>query len=60
MKTFKNKNFKKRDYDCTNVVFVQSENAPNENWVECDETEIETLKCDQLYKQGNERYFGYM
>jgi len=57
MTTFKNKNFTKRNYDCTNVVFCQAEKAPNENWIECDESEI---NCDQLYIMNNVRYFGYL
>jgi hypothetical protein len=57
MKTFKNKNFTKRNYDCTNVVFCQSETAPNENWIECDESE-NTL--NHLYTEAGVRYFGYL
>jgi len=60
MKTFKNINFKKRNYESTNVVFCQAENAPDENWVECEDIEIELAKCDQLYIQADVRYFGYM
>ena len=40
MKTFKNINFTKRNYECTNIVFCQAENAPDTNWVECEEKEI--------------------
>lgn len=57
MTTFKNKNFTKRNYDCTNVVFCQAEQAPNGNWIACDESEI---NCDQLYIMDNVRYFGWM
>ena len=58
MKTFKNKNFVKRDYECTNVVFCQSKSNPNEsNWEECDESDI---NCEQLYIIENVRYFGYL
>ena len=60
MKTFKNKNFTKRDYECTNIVFCQSEIAPNENWIECDEKEIQELKCSQLYTQAGVKYYGYL
>lgn len=60
MKTFKNINFTKRNYECTNVVFCKAENAPDANWEECEEIEIELAKCDQLYKQDDVRYFGYM
>ena len=60
MTTFKNTNFTKRNYECTNVVFCQAENAPDANWAECEEIEIELAKCDQLYKQNDIRYFGYL
>ncbi|QCW19979.1 hypothetical protein [Flavobacterium phage FPSV-D2] len=60
MKTFKNKNFTKRDYECTNIVFCQCEIAPNENWIECDENEIQKLKCSQLYTQAGVKYYGYL
>ena len=60
MKTYKNANFTKRNYECTNVVFCQSETAPDANWIECKEEEIELSKCVQLYKQTNVRYFGYI
>lgn len=57
VKTFKNKHFVKRDYESTNVVFCEAEAAPNENWIEC---EPEENKLDQLYIQGNVKYFGYL
>lgn len=60
MKTFKNKNFKKRNYDCTNVVFCQTENTPDANWIECEEIDIELLGCYSLYIQDGVRYFGYL
>jgi hypothetical protein len=58
MKTFKNKNWTRRDYESTNVVFCQCENAPNDNWIECDEIEIG--KCQPLYTQDGVRYLGYL
>ena len=60
MKTFKNINFTKRNYECTNIVFCQAENAPDTNWVECEEKEIELLKCVPLHVKDDVRYFGYM
>lgn len=60
MKTFKNKNFSKRNSECTNVVFCQSENVPDTNWIECDEIEIELANCNQLYRQNDVIYFGYL
>lgn len=60
MKTFKNINYKKRNQESTNIVFCQSVSAPNTNWIECDEIEIELLKCNHLYTQDGVRYFGYL
>lgn len=60
MKTFKNKNFTKRNYECTNIVFCQAEIAPNENWIECEEEEIEEMRCTQLWIEGDIKYFGYL
>ena len=57
MKTFKNKNFVKRDYECTNVIFCEAENAPDENWIECDPKEN---VLNQLYMINNVRYFRYL
>jgi len=57
MKTFKAINFK-RDYEITNVKFVQCNENPNSTiWVECEASEI---NCEQLYKQDDKIYFGYL
>ncbi len=60
MKTFKNKNFIKRDYECTNVVFCQGESAPNDNYIEVDELDLDLFNGQHLYTQANVRYFGYL
>lgn len=61
MKTFRNKHFTKRNYDCTNVVFCQSLYNPDiNNWVECTESEIATRQCYQLYIIAGVRYFGWL
>jgi len=60
MKTFKNKNFETRNYNCTNIVFCESQIAPSESWIECDEDEIWFMGCVHLYSQNGVRYFGYM
>jgi hypothetical protein len=60
MNTFKNKNFEKRNDNRTNLVFCQSENSPSENWVECDELELDCSDCIHLYTQAGVRYFGYL
>jgi hypothetical protein len=60
MKTYKNTYFVKRNYECTNIVFAQTEGTMPAEWVECDEAEIAALKCDQLWKEAGVRYFGYL
>jgi len=60
MTTFKNKNFTKRNYECTNVVFCQAVTAPNDNWIECNESEIKAIGCYGLYVQDGVRYFGWL
>ena len=57
MKTFKNKNYKKRDYECTNIIMCTAEKAPNENWVE---TKEETSELNPLWREGNVDYYGYL
>jgi hypothetical protein len=68
MKTFKNKNFVKRHYECINVVFCKSEDAPNDNYVEVDEIELDVSGCQDLWKETYTKdgvykhvtYYGYM
>ena len=60
MKTFKNKNFKKRDYEATNLVFCKSKKAPDSNWIECDEKEINLLRCIQLHMENQIYYYGWL
>ena len=57
--TFKNKKFIQND-DCTNIVFCKSETAPDNNWIQCKESEIEEIRCSQLYIQAGVRYYGYL
>lgn len=58
MKTFKNKNFTKRDYECTNVVACVAENAPDDNWIECDEEILNGL--DRIHTIAGACYYGYL
>lgn len=64
MKTFKNKNFTKRDYEATNVVACKSIKAPNENWIEADDSVIEKMELNKLWietSNGNDvHYFGWL
>jgi hypothetical protein len=61
MKTFKNKQFKKRDYEGTNIVFCQSAANPNPNiWVEADEIDLQLSGCYQLWIENDIRFFGWL
>lgn len=60
MKTYKNKNFKTRDYEATNVVACQGNEAPNANWIEANESIIQEMKLNQLWIENNVRYFGWL
>lgn len=58
---FRNKNFKRRDYECTNIVacVVLGENLPDsKNWVRDPFYPIENLT--PLYIENNIRYYGYL
>ena len=59
-KTYKNKHFTSRDYECTNIVFLQSDKVPDDNWVECERSEIDEMNCQMLWIDGFGRKFGYM
>lgn len=58
MKTFKNKNFTKRNYECTNVVFCIGESAPNDNWIETTEAMPENIR--PLWIENGVQYFGWL
>ena len=60
MKTFKNKNFTKRDYEATNVVYCIAEKAPSDEWIETSVNEIYNSKCNQLYRENDVVYFGWL
>ena len=56
MKTFKNTNYdRKASYECTILIYCQSEVAPSEHWIECHSEEI---NVPHLYTQAGVRYFG--
>lgn len=57
-RVFKNLNFTKRDYELTNVVACVADKAPNENYKECEASELNGL--DKLWKEGNVQYYGYI
>lgn len=61
MATFKNKNFTKRNYECTNIVVCVADKAPvtpDNRWQPVDESALNGL--EPLYVQAGVRYYGYM
>ena len=59
MKTFKNTNFKSRDYECTNIVACVGHMKPNsDNWVMCNSSVLSNLT--KLYTQNGITYYGYL
>jgi predicted metal-binding protein len=59
MTLYKNKNFTKRNYECTNIVMCESENAPNENWEPSNDIEL-LDKLTQLHRENGVKYYGYL
>jgi hypothetical protein len=57
-KTYRNINFARRNYECTNIVACVADAAPGENWQECDETILRGLT--QLWIEKGVRYFGWL
>lgn len=55
---YRNKNFTKRDYECTNVVACVAETAPSAEWIECGEEVLAGLT--QIHIVAGVRYFGYL
>lgn len=58
MAYFKNKNFTKRNYECTNIVACQAEQAPDENYVPADESVVAGLT--PLWIENGVKYFGHL
>jgi len=58
MNTYKNINFVKRNYECSNVVACKAEKRPNESYVLADESILNGLT--QLWMENGIRYFGYL
>jgi hypothetical protein len=57
MTTFKNKNFKTRDYEATNIVACVAEQAPDENYVPAD---VDISRMTMLWIQGGVQYYGWL
>ena len=61
--TFRNGNWTKRNYECTNVVACEAEAAPGDNWVPVDSAYVEAILnrggC-QLEICAGVRYYGWL
>ena len=63
MNIFRNKNFTKRDYECTNVVACLADSAPDENWIPTSHEELNAMlrsPLQSLYIEKNVQYYGYL
>ncbi len=57
-KIYRNTNFTKRNYECTNVAAAISTSAPTDAYVECDQSFIANMQ--QLWIEGNAAYWGWL
>jgi len=60
---FRNKNFVKREYECTNIVACIAENPPNENYVETTHEELNgnlSSPLVPLWIENGVQYYGYL
>lgn len=55
---WKNANFTKRDYDCTNIVAAMGNKPVNGNWIEGNSSDLS--KLTMLYIQDGTEYYGYL
>lgn len=62
MQTFRNVNWKTRDYECTNLVACRALNAPNGNWAPCDDSVLLGLTQLETRTQNGAtvQYWGYL
>lgn len=58
MTVFKNKNYKERDYEATNVILCVAETPPNDNWVVMPEQDLSNTQY--LFTENNVPYYGYL
>lgn len=63
IKTYKHINFV-RNYECTNIKYIQTSGKVNEYWIECDESEIKkdnAKQIDLITMNGSDcRRFGWL
>lgn len=60
---WKNKNFVKRDYECTNIVFCVGDLCKieqPENWESIPEEELIKSGCIKLWRQNEIEFYGFL
>lgn len=66
MRFFRNKLFKVRDYECTNVVMCESDSAPSDGWEEISSDQFVTAihltsrPMQHLFTERGARYYGWL
>lgn len=58
MKTFKNKNYIKRNYEVTDIVACRATVSPSEIFIECDDSVL--IGLTKLYIMNGVEYYGYL
>lgn len=65
MQIFRNKNYTKRDYECTNIVSCMADSIPTDGieWIPTTHEELNSLlrsPVQMLYIQAGVYYYGYL
>jgi hypothetical protein len=63
MSVFRNRNWTKRNYECTNVVACEADEAPTDNWVPVDPAYLDALLNrggQQLEICAGVHYYGWL
>lgn len=58
LNTYRNRNFVKRDYECTNVVYCLAPSAPSEEWVISQDAIPASMRM--LERRGDALFYGWM
>lgn len=58
MNVYRNKQFTKRNYECTNIVACVADQAPGDNYEPADPSILNRLT--QLWIEKGVKYYGYL
>lgn len=58
MTTYRNINFKERNYECVNIVACVAPVAPSENYVEVEDKLL--IGLEPIFQQNNVQYYGWL